>query len=90
MCFFPRELIEARAILRRERFGGVENMQHQFGAGETLVAPTDSFGFDLIGCFSKSGGIDENHWNTANVRGLFDGVACGPRDWGDDRAFVAE
>ena len=54
------------------------------------MTAANAFLFDHIAGLPQTCGIDKHHWQTANVRRLFDRVACRAGNRRNDRAVVSE
>ena len=68
----------------------VEHGQHELGGGEFLVGPFDADTFDGVVALAQARRIDETEEHAVEVAGLFDGVARGACDVGNDGAVLAE
>lgn len=57
------------------------------GGGEGTA---DTKALDAVGCVTDAGGVDESESDAIDLDGVFDGVACGALDVGDDGTFFTK
>ena len=57
------------------------------GGGEGAA---DTKALDVVGGVTDAGGVDETESDAVDLKGIFDGVACGALDVGDDGTFFTE
>lgn len=69
---------------------GIVEVEDEIGVGGGFAGFLDADFFDLVGCFSEAGCVDEADGETAEVDGFFDRVAGGAGDGGDNGSLLAE
>ena len=70
--------------------GNINYAEYDFGLGNLPEGPLDAEPLDLVGRGADAGRVDEAEEDAADHAGLFDRVAGGAGDVGDDGAVVAE
>ena len=77
-------------ILVGERLAAIKHMQDEFGLGNTLKAPADSFSLNIVCRFTQASSVDKDHGDASDTGGFLDGVTRGAGRGGDDGTVVAK
>src|SRR5215475_13621506 len=68
---------------------GIDDPQHEVGAGGLLARSPHAFAFDRIVRFSNAGGIEHRHGIAAEIEMQFEDIARGAGKWRHDRSLAA-
>src|SRR5262249_23202195 len=80
-----------QGALRRPRLdrGGIDDPEHEVGAGGLLARSPHAFAFDWIVRFANAGGIEHRHRIAAEIEMQFEDIARGARKRRHDRRLAA-